>query len=361
MGHFTAFEDISEVIAKGDTKSTVRLRCGLQVDLRSVAHASYGAALHYFTGSKPHNIRIRKRGVERNLKINEYGVFAGKKKVGGKKEKEIYDKVGLPYIVPELREDRGEVQAAEKDRLPKLIKLEDIKGDLHVHTRRTDGHQTIEEMAEAAKERGYDYIAITEHSKHVSVAQGLNSDELREHVEDIKKADHKVKGISILSGIEVDILEDGSLDLPDDVLSKLDVVICSIHYKFNLSEKKQTQRVIKAMDNPNFMILAHPTGRKINERKPYAIDLEEILKSAKEKGCFLELNAFPNRLDLADVACQRAREIGVKLAINTDAHRITHLDYIRYGIDQARRGWLEPADVINTRSVKSLKKLLKRS
>jgi DNA polymerase (family 10) len=268
--------------------------------------------------------------------------------------------VGLPFIEPELRENRGEIEAAQKDKLPKLVALDDIKGDLHVHTEYTDGHYTIQEMAEAAKKHGYKYLAIADHSKHVTVAHGLKAKDLRKQMDEIDKVNEKLKGITVLKGIEVDILEDGSLDLPDSVLKELDLTVCSVHYKFNLSKKKQTDRILKAMDNPYFAILAHPTGRLINERRPYEIDMERIIKKAKDSGCFLELNAHPDRLDLNDIDAKRAKEIGVKLVISTDAHRIDDLDYMRFGLGQARRGWLEPDDVLNTRGLSDLKKLLKR-
>jgi DNA polymerase (family X) len=359
MGHLLDFEDVEKVVVQGKTKTSVVLRSGLQVDLRVVAHASYGSALLYFTGSKAHNIKLRKRGVERDLKINEYGVYRDKKKVAGKTEREVYKKIGLAFIPPELREDRGEIEAAEKDRLPDLVRRRDIKGDLHVHTKKTDGHQTIEEMAKEAEKLGYEYLAITEHSKHVAVAGGLDAKELEKHIQDIQKVNRRMDNIEILTGVEVDILEDGSLDLPDEILSQLDVVIGSVHYKFNLSGKKQTRRIVTAMENPNFMILGHPTGRKINQREPMDLNLDDIFSAAKDNGCFLELNAFYDRLDLTDIACMQAAKKKVGVVINTDAHRTPHMDYMGFGVAQARRGWLEAGDVLNTRSLKQLRKCLK--
>lgn len=359
MGHLLDFEDVEKVVVQGKTKTSVVLRSGLQVDLRVVPHASYGSALLYFTGSKAHNIKLRKRGVKRDLKINEYGVYKNKKKVAGKTEQQVYKTIGLPFIPPELREDRGEIEAAEKDSLPDLVRRRDIKGDLHVHTKKTDGHQTIEEMAKEAEKLGYEYLAITEHSQHVTVAGGLNAKELEEHIRDIQKQNRRMDNIEILTGVEVDILEDGSLDLPDDILSRLDVVIGSVHYKFNLSGKKQTRRIVTAMENPNFMILGHPTGRKINQREPMDLNLDDIFSAAKDNGCFLELNAFYDRLDLTDVACMQAAKKKVGVVINTDAHRTPHMDYMDFGVAQARRGWLEAADVLNTRSLKQLRKCLK--
>ncbi len=360
MDHFTDYEDVQKVVSKGKTRSTVLLRSDFQVDLRVVPQVSYGAAMVYFTGSKEHNIAIRKIGVKKKLKINEYGIFKGKKRVAGKTESQVYQKISLKYIEPELREHRGEIEAAQKDQLPDLIEQDDIKGDLHVHSKYTDGHNTIEEMAKAARKMGYRYIAVTDHSQHVSVAGGLKPKELRKQLKEIDKINDKLKDITLLKGTEVDILEDGNLDLPDDILKELDMRVCSIHYKFNLSMKKQTERIIKAMDNPYFNILAHPSGRLINERAPYDIDMEKIMEAAKDKGCLLELNAHPDRLDINDIHCKMAKEMGVKIAISTDAHQIEDLHHMRFGIGQARRGWLESKDVANTRTLKQLKKLLDR-
>jgi DNA polymerase (family 10) len=360
MKAFVDYDEVKRVVSKGRTKSRVILSSGLQVDLRKVPAVSYGAALHYFTGSKAHNIAIRKIGMKKKLKINEYGVFKGEKRIAGKKEAEVYRQVDLPYIEPELREDIGEVEAAQKGKLPKLVTLDDLRGDLHAHTKETDGHNTLEEMAEAAKERGYEYLAITDHSKKVSMARGLDAKKLGKQIKAIEKINDKIRGIKILKGIEVDILKDGSLDLPDEILKELDIVVCSVHYNRNLSRKQMTERIVKAMDNPYFNVLAHPTGRLINERAPYEVDLEKVMEKAKKTGCFLEVNAHPDRLDLSDRYCRMAKEAGVKLVISTDAHRTADLALMRFGVDQARRGWLEPEDVVNTRTLKDLRKLLKR-
>lgn len=360
MDRFADYEDVEKVVSKGSTRSTVILNSGLQVDVRVIPQVGYGAGLHYFTGSKAHNIAVRKKGVDRNLKINEYGVFKGKKRVAGKTEEEVYEKVGLSYIEPELREARGEIGAAEKDSLPKLIQQKDIRGDLHAHTKATDGQASLEEMAKAAKKIGYDYLAVTEHSKKVTMAKGLDASRLAAQIEEIDRLNEKFADFRVLKGIEVDILEDGSLDLPDDILKELHVRVCSVHYNQNLSRKKQTQRVLKAMENPYFNILGHPTGRIIGQREPYDIDLEEIMKQARENGCFLELNAEPDRLDLIDTHCKMAKEMGVKVVISTDAHSPASLEFMRFGIGQARRGWLEADDVVNTRSLGDLMKLLKR-
>ena len=360
MDRFVDYDEVDEVVSQGSTRSTVILRSGLHVDLRVVPQVSYGAALCYFTGSKAHNIAVRKMGVKKGYKINEYGVFRGDKRVAGKTEQDVFDRVGLPYIEPELREDRGEIKAGKQGELPELIALDDIRGDLHCHTKATDGHNSLKQMAEAAKARGYEYLAITDHSQHVAIAHGLNKKRLLEEIKEIDKLNAKLDSIVILKSIEVDILEDGSLDLPNDVLKELDLTVCAIHYKFNLPREKQTERIIRAMDNPYFNIFAHPTGRLINQREAYDVDLEAIMTAAKKRGCFLEVNAQPDRLDLTDINCQLAKEIGLKVAISTDAHSIGNLDYMRFGISQARRGWLEADDVLNTHKLEHLKELLNR-
>jgi DNA polymerase (family 10) len=359
MDRFIAYGDVGKVLSKGETRSSVLLRTGVQVDLRVVPAVSYGAAMHYFTGSKAHNIAIRTLGVKKGLKINEYGVFRGSRRIAGRTEEEVFGSVGLPFIPPEMREDRGEIEAAMRGQLPRLLTIKEIRGDLHVHTNVTDGRNTLEEMAAAAKKRGYRYMAITEHSRHVTVARGLKPDGLARRIKEIDRFNAK-SDILILRGIEVDILEDGTLDLPDDILKELDLTVCAVHYKFNLSREKQTERIIRAMDNPYFTILAHPTGRLINERKPYEVDMERLILAAKERGCFMELNAHPLRLDLRDSDCRMAKEIGVKVAISTDAHSTGDLDLMRFGIGQARRGWLEAGDVLNTRNWEEMKKFLTR-
>ncbi|MEJ2637689.1 MAG: DNA polymerase/3'-5' exonuclease PolX, partial [Calditrichia bacterium] len=360
MDSFVKYDDVEQVVSKGKTRSTVILRTGLQVDLRVVPQVSFGAAMHYFTGSKAHNIAIRKMGVKENLKINEYGVFKNEKRIAGRTEEEVYKQVGLPYIEPELREMRGEIEAAQKHKLPHLVQLKNIRGDLQSHTKASDGKLSLEEMADAAREKGYDYLAITDHSKHVTVANGLDEKRLAESIEQIDKLTGKLNGFRLLKSVEVDILSDGKLDLSDDILKELDIVICSVHYNFNLSRDEQTQRVLRAMDNPYFNIFAHPTGRLIGEREPYEIDLEKVMESAKNKNCFLEINAQPDRLDLSDNYIKMAKDMGVKLAISTDAHSKSDLDNMRFGVSQARRGWLEPDDVLNTRKWEDLKKLITR-
>jgi DNA polymerase (family 10) len=361
MQRFVDYEDVDRVVSQGKTRSSVVLRSGLQVDLRKVPQVGYGAALYYFTGSKAHNVAVRKRGQKKGLKINEYGVFKNDERVAGKTEKSVFKQVNLPYIEPELREDKGEIQAARKDRLPDLITMEDIYGDLHTHTKETDGHHSLEEMVSAAQDRGYRYMAVTNHSKHVSVANGLDEKRLAGEIGKIERLNAEIDDFKILKSIEVDILKDGSLDLPDDILKKLDLTIGAVHSGFDLPRDKQTERILRAMDNGHFNILAHPTGRLINEREPYAVDMERLMKGAKERGCCMELNAHPDRLDLNDIFCKMAKDMGIKIAISTDAHTTDGLDDMRIGIGQARRGWLEAKDVLNTRSWKELKKLLERN
>lgn len=361
MDHFVGYDEVTNVLAKGETRATVILRGGLQVDVRVVPEESYGAALHYFTGSKAHNIAIRRRGQQRGLKINEYGVFKNDKQIAGSTEESVFKAVGLPWIAPELRENRGEIEAAEAGTLPKLVELEDLKGDLHAHTQATDGHNSLNEMAAAAKARGWSYLAITEHSRRLTVAHGLDEKQLLQQIDAIDQLNETLHGITLLKGIEVDILEDGSLDLPERVLAKLDLVIGAVHSKFNLSREKQTERILKAMDQPHFSILAHPSGRLLQEREPYDVDMPRIIRQAHQRGCFLEINSQPERLDLIDTYCQMAKEEGVLLCINSDAHSIRDFDNLVHGIGQARRGWLEKKDVLNTRPLAQLRTLLKRT
>jgi DNA polymerase (family 10) len=361
MERFIKYDEVALVLAKGPTKASVRLKCGLQADLRVVEDASFGAALHYFTGSKAHNIAIRKLGQGKGLKINEYGVFRGGRRIGGKTEVEVYRAVGLPYIEPELREDAGEIEAARKGKLPKLITLADLKGDLHSHTRASDGHHSLREMAEAARRAGLDYLAITEHSQRLTVARGLDVRRLRQQCEEIDRLNESLKDITLLKGIEVDILEDGALDLPDEALGELDLVIGAVHSHFRLPRARQTDRIRRAMDHKFFSILAHPGGRLIGAREAYDVDMLAVIRHARQRGCFLELNAHPDRLDLTDSHCRLAKEEKVMLAINTDAHGVHDFGNLRYGIGQARRGWLEKSDVINTRPLKTLRALLKKT
>jgi DNA polymerase (family X) len=354
------YENVAEVLAHGPTRTTVILRSGIQVDVRAVSEESYGAALIYFTGSKAHNIALRGLAVDRDWKLNEYGLFAGKRRIAGATEQEVYKKLGLAFVPPELREDRGEVAFAKANRLPRLVSLSDLRGDLHVHSDWTDGTATIEAMAEGARALGYAYIALTDHSQRVAMARGLDPARLSRQAREIDRLNERLHGITVLKGIEVDILKDGSLDLPDAILAKLDVVIASVHSYFDLPRQAQTDRVIVAMRNRHVAILGHPTGRLIGQRKPYEIDIERVIAAAREFGCHLEINAEPDRLDLDDIHAHAAKEAGVKLAISTDAHSVNAFRYIGFGIDQARRAWLTAADVINTRSLADLRKLLQR-
>jgi len=360
MAHFVNYENVEKVLSKGETRSSVQLRSGIQMDLRAVPEISYGAALHYFTGSKAHNIAIRMLGVKKGLKINEYGVFRGARRIAGKREEEVFKAVGLPFIEPELRENWGEIEAAQRGQLPTLVTIKDIRGDFHAHTKATDGHHSLEEMVVAARARGYEYLAITDHSKRVTMAHGFDMKRLAQRIKEIDRLNAKLSGFTVLKSVELDILKDGSLDLPDEILKELDLTVCSVHYNFNLPRKEQTERILRAMDNPHFIILAHPTGRLINERNPYDVDMERLMEAARERGCFLELNGHPDRLDLSDVHTKMAKDMGIKVAISTDAHRTSDLDYMRFGIGQARRGWLEREDVLNARSWKEIKQLLKR-
>ncbi len=359
MDRFTAYDEVAKVVAKGETRSTVILKCGLQVDLRVVEDSSFGAALHYFTGSKDHNIAVRRLGQKNGLKISEYGVYRGEKRVAGNTEESVFKSVGLPFIPPELRENRGEIEAARAGKLPRLVELRDLRGDLHVHTKATDGHHTLKEMAEAARAFGLEYLAITEHSRRLTVARGLDPKRLRQQMAEIDELNARLKGITVLKGIEVEILEDGALDLPDEVLAECDLVVGAVHSNFKLPRAKQTARILKAMDQKYFTILAHPSGRLIDTREPYDVDMLRIVRHARSRGCFLELNAHPERLDLLDVHCQLARDEGVLVAVSSDAHRLQDYENLKYGIGQARRGWLEKKGVLNTRNLAELRRLLK--
>ena len=360
VDRFTAYEEVADVLAKGSTKASVRLKSGMQVDLRVVPERSYGAALLYFTGSKPHNIALRAMGLKRGLKVNEYGIFKGARWLAGRAERDVYARLGLPYIEPELRENQGEIEAAHAGRLPELLDLSDIRGDLHVHTNASDGEATLEEMVEAAGARGYEYIAITDHSKHIGITHGLDAKRLASQMRDIDRLNAKRGSLIVLKSAEVDILPDGKLALPNSILSELDIVVASVHSKFDLPARAQTDRMIRAMDNPYTSIIAHPFGRLIGERDPCQLDLQLLMKAALERGCYLEVNAQPTRLDLSDVQCRMAKELALLLAISTDAHTVETLAYMRYGVDQARRGWLTAKDVLNTRSLGDLRKLFRR-
>lgn len=354
------YDNVAQVVAHGLTRTTVMLRSGLQIDVRAVPEESYGAALLYFTGSKAHNIALRGIANQHGWKLNEYGLFSGKRRIAGATEEDVYKKLGLPFIEPELREDRGEIAAAQAGKLPRLVKLSDMRGDLHVHSEWTDGTVPIAGMAAAAQARGYEYIALTDHSRRVAMTHGLDPTRLARQIHEIDRLNEKLRNFTILSGIEVDILKDGSLDLPDSSLAKLDIVVAAVHSHFDLPRKAQTERVIRALENRHLSILAHPTGRLIGEREPYDIDMDRVISAAREAGCYLEINAEPERLDLNDLHAYAAKLAGVKLAVSTDAHSIDAFQYMRFGIDQARRAWLTANDVLNTRPLAELRKLLKR-
>ncbi len=354
-------ELVSKVLARGDTKQRVRLNSGLELDLRVVPEESYGAALLYFTGSKEHNIVLRRRSQDRGLKLNEYGLFKKDKLVSGKTEEEVYKSLDLPWIPPEIRENRMEFTAAENDELPELIELKQIRGDLHMHTTATDGKASIQEMAEGALAKGYQYIAITDHSKRVTMANGLDAKRLRAHWKEIEKVQKKVPDIQILKGIECDILEDGTMDLPDDVLSEADWVIAVLHYGLKQPQDQINKRLLNAIQNPHVSILGHLSGRLIGKRPGADLNYGEILNAAADHGVMLEINAHPMRLDIDDIHAARAKELGIPIVINTDAHSVSGLDVMQYGVYQARRAGLTKKDVANTKTWKQFEKLLKKS
>ena len=354
------YDNVADVLAHGPTRTTVLLRSGIQVDLRAVPEESYGAALLYFTGSKAHNIALRGIANARKWKLNEYGLFSGKRRIAGASEEEVYRKLGLAYIPPEMREDRGEIALALNGELPRLISAGDMRGDLHVHSDWTDGTASIAKMAAAAQACGYAYMALTDHSRRQTMSHGLDPVKVARQLREIDKINGTLKGFTILKGIEVDILKDGELDLPDATLAQLDVVIASVHSFFDLPREAQTERMIRAMRNPYVSIVGHPSGRLIGEREPYDIDMDAITSTARDLDCYLEINAEPDRLDLNDIHAHMAKSKGVKIAISTDAHSVNAFQYMRFGVDQARRAWLTADDVINTRQFGDLRKLLKR-
>ncbi|HMO05419.1 MAG TPA: DNA polymerase/3'-5' exonuclease PolX [Kiritimatiellia bacterium] len=348
MAAFTAQPGIARVLAQGETKGSVLFERGIQADLRLVPAASYGAALHYFTGSQAHNIAMRRRAQQQGLKLNEYGVFREETPVAGADEEGIFAALGLPWIPPEQREDAGEIEAAEQGKLPRLIEESDLRGDLHNHTIWSDGALSIEAMARQAAALGWSYIAITDHSKRLTVANGLDERRLDEQLEDVARVNTLGLGVQVLSGSEVDILEDGSLDFSDDVLARLDVVVVAVHSRFKLNREAQTTRILRALERPQVSFLAHPTGRLLLERDPYEVDLDRILEAIHARGCFVEINAHPMRLDLNEVYARRARERGIPVVINNDAHSLADFAHHRHGILQARRAWLGRDDVLNT-------------
>jgi DNA polymerase (family X) len=350
IAYVAQYPPLMEIIASGDNKISFRVRSGMQVDVRLLPPESFGAAMQYFTGSKAHNVSLRQRALKMGYTLNEYSLatLEGEKPVAGKTEEEIYAKLKLDYIPPEMRENLGEIELAEKHALPTLITQADLQGDVHMHTVETDGKNTIEEMAEAAKERGYKYIAITDHSKNLAFANGLDDKRAVAHIQRIRETGKQIDGITILAGIEVDILADGDLDLSDDVLAQMDIVIASVHSVFNQEPVKMTERLLKAIENPNTSIIGHPTGRIQLRRDSYQFDMAAVLAAAAKRKVAMELNAYPDRLDLNDVHLRQAKQQGVKIVINTDSHHTSHMEKIRFGVLQARRAWLTKDDVLNT-------------
>jgi len=360
MDVFTSMPEVSRVISKGDTRSTIYIMEKIQVDLRVIEKSSYGAALQYFTGSKEHNIKLRQLASEKGYKLSEYNLIdkATGKIIAGEDEVGIYKALGLEYIEPEIRENRGEIEAAMEGKLPSLVRIEDIKGDLHVHTKYSDGVNSIEEIANYAKKLGYEYIAITDHSYTLQIAKGITEDEIRKQINEINKINERMEDIYILSGIEANIDANGKIDVKNDLLKDLDYVVACIHYGFKQSEEKITERIINAMHNDYVNAIGHPTGRLINKREPYRVNLEKIFETASKLNIFLEINAYPERLDLSDINCFNGRNYNIKFVIGTDAHDISHLEFMKFGVFTARRGWLEKKDIINTLNLKDLKKIL---
>ena len=356
---FVEMPEVQEVMAKGDTKTSVRLKIGMDADLRVIPPESFGAALQYFIGDKYHNVAVREIAIKKSYKLNEYGLFKGKKIIAGGSEKEIYEKLGMAWMPPEIRTNHGEIGAALKNELPGLVGYNDLKGDLQVQTDWTDGEHSIREMAEAAKKQGLEYICITDHTAALAMTGGNDEKRLLKQMAEIDRVQKEVSGIKILKGAEVDIHKDGALDIDDETLSKLDVVGISVHSNFKMSQEDMTKRITRAMENHNADILFHPTGRLVQKREAYKVDMAEIIKTAKRTGTILEANAYPERLDLKDEYIKQAIESGVKISIDSDAHSTDHFQFLEYGIGQARRGWAEKKDVINTRSWEEMLKLLK--
>lgn len=356
-----SYPELRKLTAAGRTKASGILRNGLQVDVRVLEPESFGAALHYFTGSRDHNIHIRRRAQERGYKLNEYGLFRGEKRIAGATEEELFAALDLPWIPPELREDRGEIEAAQRHALPQLIETSDIKGDLHVHTSASDGNDSLQQMVAAAQSRGLQYVAITDHSKHVGVTHGLDAGRLSRQMDTIDALNEALSGFTVLKGAEVDILPDGTLALPDEVLRRLDVVVIAVHTQFGLSEAKQTTRVLRALDRPCVSILAHPFGRLLGERAAYALDFEQVLKAVHDRPCYLEINAQPLRLDLDDLHAKAARDRQIMLSIASDAHSCDQLGFLENGVRQARRAWVTRHDTLNARPLAELRSLLRRT
>ncbi|PIR02155.1 MAG: DNA polymerase III [Candidatus Nealsonbacteria bacterium CG_4_9_14_3_um_filter_35_11] len=364
MDFFVSLPGVIKIWGKGSTKASVRMREGFDTDIRVVPKKSYGSALQYFTGSKEHNIKLRKIAIEKNLKLSEYGLFKGRKMIAGNNEEEIYKSLGMKWIEPELREDRGEIEADIKGQLPKIVDYDDIEGDLHCHSNWDGGANSIEEIAEVAIKMGYQYLGISDHTKFLRIEHGLNENQLAEQRKEIDKINKQLaignKQLKVLQGCEANILNDGSIDIKDEALKKLDFVIAGIHSNFKMEKEKMTERIIQAMKNPSVDIIAHPTGRILKRRDEYECDFNKILRTAKETGTVLEINSFPERLDLNDQNIRKAKEVGVKMVINTDSHHKDQLRLIEFGIAQARRGWAEKDDIINTQPLEKLLKIFKK-
>ena len=360
MDYFVSMPEVAHVLGKGKTKAMIKLKNGLDVDLRVVPEESFGAALNYFTGSKDHNVALRRIAQEKGLKLNEYGLFRGSQRIAGKTEEEIYKVLGLSFIPPEIREDQGEIEAAKKGEIPDLVGYQDLRGDLQIQTTWTDGANSIEEMAEEARRLGLEYIAITDHTKGLAMTGGSDEKKLLRQMATIEKINRSLKGITVLKGAEVNINKDGSLDIKNEVLAELDVVGIAVHSHFNLPRKEMTERIKRAMRNPHADILFHPTGRVIQKREPYDVDMDEIIRTAKETGTVLEVDAYPNRLDLKDEHVRKAIEAGVKLVIDSDAHSVNHMRFLEFGVAQARRGWARKNDILNTLPEKDFIRSLKR-
>ena len=361
MDYFVSMPEVVRIYAHGATKSAIKIRSGMDVDLRVVPKESFGAAMNYFTGSKAHNIALRTIAIKKGYKLNEYGLFKGKKQIAGEDEEGLYKALGMDYIEPEMRENIGEIELAQKHKLPKLVGYDDLEGDLQVQTDWTDGSASIEVMAQTAAKRGLKYIAITDHTKRLAMTGGLDEKKILKQMAEIDSLNKKFAGkIKILKGSECDILKDGSMDLPDNVLAKLDVVGASVHSLFNLSREDQTKRIKRVMENRNVDIIFHPTGRVINRREPYEVDMDELIKTAQKTRTVMEVDAYPDRLDLKDEHIRKCVEAGVKMSIDSDAHSPTHFPYLEYGIAQARRGWATKSDIINTYPASEMLKFLKK-
>jgi len=359
MDYFVSMPEVINVVDKGKTKSSVKLKSGMNADIRILPEENFGAALQYFTGNKDHNIVLRKMAQQKGWKLNEYGIFSEKKQLAGPTEEEVYEKLGLKWIPPELRENTGEIEAASKNELPHLIGYDDLKGDLQVHSNWTDGANSIKEMADQARKIGLEYIVMTDHSKYLAMTGGLDEEKLSKQGKEIDELNEQLEGIRVLKGVELNILKDGSLDIPDRVLKSLDVACAAVHSHFNMPKQDMTKRVLKTIENPNVDILLHPTTRQIQKREPIQLDMEQIISAARDNGTILDIDSYPDRLDLKDEHIRKAVEIGAKLGISSDAHATVHMHYLELGIAQARRGWATAKNVVNTRKLQEFQKMLK--